>query len=260
MSPSKEERIMSNEHSESNEYMAQNGTSGTELAEHDGEHQQMPIGVGGFGEQGTLPPLTDEGVSKMNSSAFIIAFVLLCTVGVIFFMRSTSAKHNSALAANHEVETEIATILETMIIDPAGNPVNDGTSVINALTEDRTQQQVSVEDVKTNPFILATDGEVTDSGPVQDDTPKLSELEKRRNEARQRIEDASKQISVNTIMSGSNPLASVNGKFVRVGDTIKVGPDKIPFQIEAIDSDGVELTAESEEFDLQLGFTVTLKR
>ena len=157
---------MSNEQIESNEYTTQNGSSGTELAEHDGEPQQMPLGVGGFGEEGTLPPLTDEGRSKMNSSAFIIAFVLICTVGVIYWMRSTSAKHNDALAANSEVENEIATILETMIIDPEGNPVNDGTSVIKALTEDRTEQQVAVEDVKTNPFILATDPEALDKGPT----------------------------------------------------------------------------------------------
>ncbi|MCZ6835287.1 MAG: hypothetical protein O7G85_05880, partial [Planctomycetota bacterium] len=105
---------MSNTQNESNDYNSQNNSTGTELAEHEGTPQTMPIGVGGFGESDNLPPLVDEDGSKVNSSAFVIAFVLVCTSGVIFWMRSTSANHNSAFNANAEVESQVESILQTM--------------------------------------------------------------------------------------------------------------------------------------------------
>lgn len=256
MIPQEGQTIMSNEQYQPTDHAP---LTGNQLAE--AGDTQTPIGTGGFGTGDDLGPIVEESTgSKLNSSAFVIAFLLVCAGGVIFWMKSTTSSNNAALAANSEVEHEIDSLLETMEGAAGRNPLEEGDNVIKALTSDRTERQVPVEDVKKNPLILITD---ENRDAPKNTTPKndtASDQEKKLQAARKRIEDASKQIVVNSIMSGSNPLASLNGKIVRVGDTISVGPEKVKFKVEAIDAGSVELTSESKEFDLELGFTVVLDR
>jgi len=244
------------------------GSAGTglDLTEH--QDSQMPLGTsggggGGFGfsEGGDASPLMEEKPSlKVNSSAAIVGLLLICAAGALFWMRSMSSSNNSALAAPSDVESRIKNFLENADVDGSTADSERGESVINALTENRIEKAVPVNDVKSNPFILPTDtqGAGATGGPVTTKGP--TEQERQRDAARKAIEDAAKQIIVNSIMSGSNPLASLNGKIVRVGDSIAVGPEKVKFTVEAIDADSVELTAGSKEFDLSMGFTVSLKR
>ena len=71
---------------------------------------------------------------------------------------------------------------------------------------------------------------------------------------------AAQDITVNSLMSGSSPLASLNGKIVREGETITIGSDEVEFIVDSIQVDTVILVAESEEYDLKMKFTLGLKK
>lgn len=255
---------MSNEQFQSSSLAPHDGMSGSPDTSHESETvgQQFPIGAGGLDDVDSLQGLADEPVgSKLNSSVVVLGIVVICGGAVLIWMSKIGASNNSAFAANNEMDAQIENFLDTMVVtDEDGAEENN---MLSGLTHDYTERQVKIDEVQKNPFILATD-EVDQAAPIRTHADPIDDenkrWEQRREEAKTQMEDASKQIVVNSIMSGSNPLASLNGKIVRVGDKFTAGAEGIPFVIESIDTNTVSLVAVSEEFDLRLGFTVSLKR
>lgn len=255
---------MSNEQFQSSSLAPHDGMSGSPDTSPDSEtaKQQFPIGAGGFDNVDDLQGLTDEPTgSKLNSSVVVLGIVVICGGAVLFWMKQMSAANTSAFAANNEIDTQIENFLDTMIVTDENG--TEESNVLNRLTHNYTERQVKIDEVQKNPFILDTD-KVDQAVPIQALTDpadyEIRQWEKRREEAKAQMESASKQIVINSIMSGSNPLASLNGKIVRIGDKFTAGAESIPFVVESIDTNTVSLVAESEEFDLRLGFTVSLKR
>lgn len=242
--------------------------SDQQLQEYEGfdQAEQQAIGTGNIlNGDDDFPLVEDESSSKINSSAVIITLFILVSVGAVFGMRTVSNSNNTALGSNTEVENQIEVFLDSMAskdLRNSGGPdklVND-TAILKVLSTSYADSQVKLEDVKKNPFRLSA----FDSSPGQSqDTTAPEGASKRwkanRRELREKIEAASQSIIVNSLMSGSSPLASLNGKIVREGETITVGRDDVVFTVESINFDTVILVAESEEYDIKMQFTLGLK-
>lgn len=245
-------------------------TSDQQLQEYEGfePSDQQPLGSGNFlNVDDDLPLVEEESSSKINSSAVIITMFILVSVGAVFAMRTISKSNNTAFASNLEVENQIEIFLDSMasqnLSDGSGmNSSSSETTVLKVLSTTYSDRQVKLEDVKKNPFITVADASnqaQTQANP----NPGGISLKKwniQREMLREQFIAASQKITVNSLMSGSSPLASLNGKIVREGETITVGSDEVQFTVETILLNTVILVAESAEYDLRIQFTLGLKK
>ena len=242
--------------------------SDQQLQEYEGfEHsEQQPIGVGNIlNDDDDLPLVDEESSSKINSSAVIITLFILVSVGAVFAMRTISKSNNTALASNPEVESQIEIFLDAManksLSDGSGmNSFSGDTTVLKVLSTTYSDRQIQLENVKKNPFIIDPNNanlSQTTSTTGGDSTKKWKA---QRENLREMFTKAAQDIIVNSLMSGSSPLASLNGKIVREGETITIGSDDVEFFVDSIQVDTVILVAESEEYDLKMKFTLGLKK
>lgn len=245
-------------------------TSDQQLQEYEGfePSDQQPLGSGNFlNVDDDLPLVEEESSSKINSSAVIITMFILVSVGAVFAMRTISKSNNTAFASNLEVENQIEIFLDSMasqnLSDGSGmNSSSSETTVLKVLSTTYSDRQVKLEDVKKNPFITAADASnqaQTQANPNPDGIS-LKKWNIQRELLREQFIAASQKITVNSLMSGSSPLASLNGKIVREGETITVGSDEVQFTVETILLNTVILVAESAEYDLRIQFTLGLKK
>lgn len=245
-------------------------TSDQQLQEYEGfePSDQQPLGSGNFlNVDDDLPLVEEESSSKINSSAVIITMFILVSVGAVFAMRTISKSNNTAFASNLEVENQIEIFLDSMasqnLSDGSGmNSSSSETTVLKVLSTTYSDRQVKLEDVKKNPFITVADASnqaQTQANPNPDGIS-LKKWNIQRELLREQFIAASQKITVNSLMSGSSPLASLNGKIVREGETITVGSDEVQFTVETILLNTVILVAESAEYDLRIQFTLGLKK
>lgn len=245
-------------------------TSDRQLQEYEGfEHSdQQPLGTGNIlNGDDDLPLIEEESSSKINSSAVIITLIILISVGAVFAMRTISKSNNTSFASNIEVENQIEIFLDAMasqdLSDGSGlNSSRGETTVLKVLSTTYSDRQVQLENVKKNPFItIADDGSQRQAqANPNPDGISAKRWNIQRELLREKFVAASQNITVNSLMSGSSPLASLNGKIVREGETITVGSDEVQFTIETIQISTVILVAESTEYDLKMQFTLGLKQ
>lgn len=245
-------------------------TSDQQLQEYEGfePSDQQPLGSGNFlNVDDDLPLVEEESSSKINSSAVIITMFILVSVGAVFAMRTISKSNNTALASNSEIENQIEIFLDSMAIkDLSGgsgtNSSSSETTVLKVLSTTYSDRQVKLENVKKNPFITLADNSSQAQAQANPNPDGISSKKwnRLREILREQFVAASQNITVNSLMSGSSPLASLNGKIVREGETIIVGFDEVQFTVESIQVGTVILVAESVEYDLKMQFTLGLKQ
>ena len=245
-------------------------TSGQQLQEYEGiePSDQQPLGGGSFlNVDDDLPLVEEDSSSKINTSAVIVTMFILVSVGAVFAMRTISNSNNTALASNTEVENRIEIFLNSMAVKDlsSGSGMSSSgseTTVLKVLSTTYSDRQVKLENVKKNPFITTADNSSHIQAHANPNPDGISS--KRWNMQRELLREqfmaASQNITVNSLMSGSSPLASLNGKIVREGETITVGSDEVQFTVESIQLNTVILVAESPEYDLKIQFTLGLKQ
>ncbi len=255
---------MSNELINSSNEFPEVASSGGEMQEQPREEhaETMPLGVGLGESDESTPFLDDDAKSGMNTGAVLIVVVVVAAVGAVMGMRALSNSNNAAASTgNSDVENRIETFLENNSEQAAQN--EDGstreTAVIEQLNTVYADRQVALDDVKKNPFITDAD-KVNGELPVVDLNTDNGQraYERARREMQESFEQASKRVVVNTVLAGTNPMASINGKIVRPGGTLKV--DAVEFKIEEITTDHVIIIATNEEFELTSTYTIAVKK
>jgi hypothetical protein len=128
---------------------------------------------------------------------------------------------------------------------PGGD--NDHERVLADLQTIDETVQIPLGEVRQNPFEMVGEGG-EDTGPL----PGESEADRRRREAeaqRAQIADAFSKLHLQTVLSGSTPVARISGQTVRVGD--KVGT---MFMVAAIHDRSVDLLAPDDQtYTLTIG-------
>lgn len=224
---------------------------------------QLPLGSGGFGEaDGPASFEDDTPNSRINSGAVIIAIVILTASASVIGMRAVSKSAGAEIAkGNTEVESQIESFLDTLTTseqNTSATKVSEA-SVMKVLSTPYSEHQIPLEDVKKNPFITNPDDVSTDP---DENNSKNSQTawEQQRTDMIAQYQAAADRIVVSSIMGGSSPLANINGKYVRIGDTLSVEPDSMLFTIKSISGGIVTLYAEVKEFDFKSTYTISMKR
>jgi hypothetical protein len=228
----------------------------------------MPLGARDFGDETALDPLAGARNSrKFGGGGLLIFAVVVIAVAGLFCMRTLTKA-----TAWDSFDTDTEKIIEGFLnsVQENGAPPGDATDLAGAMKDERvlavlsepyTERQVALEDVHKNPFII---GEVvpTFTPDVEDPDPGASVQEARwRQMCQQRraqIEQTGAGLQLKSVIDGTVPLAVVEGRIVRVGDTFTTGPMNVTFRVTAISASAVELVGEAPELNLQVPVTLVL--
>ncbi len=223
--------------------------------------ESVPGELGGFNADPGVDVLAKEGsTKKRRTGALVLILVVGLSLGGLFAMH-TLAKVSAAGGGDTDTEETIEKFLRTVSGDASSNPGSSGgdlvkkhRTVLDVLHDDYTSQQVALFDVQRNPFVLLQPG-------VTPDTPgNATGLERKRAERKADIENAAGQLRLKSIIMGSNPLANVNGRFVRLDEMIAVQNEGIAFRVVEISSDTITLVAEDTDLDLSVETVLYLKQ
>ncbi len=219
--------------------------------------ESVPGELGGFNADPGMDILAKEGsAKKRRTGALVLILVVGLALGGLFAMH-TLAKVSAAGDGNTDTEETIEKFLRTVSGDASSNPGTSGgdlvtkhRSVLDVLHDDYTNQQVALSDVQRNPFVLAQPGMTPDA------LGNTTGLARKRAE----IENAAGQLRLKSIIMGSNPLANVNGRFVRLDEMIAVQNQGIAFRVAEITSDTITLVAEDTDLKLTVETVLYLKQ
>lgn len=250
----------------SNDRTAMHGSSSNEGNMHN-ENASFPLGTGpgdgGFDADSSLDPLAGaETVKRSSAGTMLIIAVIVIAAGGLFSMRFL-AKVSANSQTDGEVEQNIVSFL-AMIDGGPGTKSQDSvlfkndTTVLNVLKESYTEHQVPIENLAKDPFNLG-DGETELVTPEPGDTSNRA-WEQQRREKLQAIEAASKTLQLTSVMLGATPLANLNGKILRVGDTLNLDKQEVVFRVTKIESDSATLVGEDAALNVRFEVTVSIKR
>lgn len=244
-----------------NEPNSQNFSDDTQTG---GEESSLPIGVGESSGGPDLERLyTDQPKRKVTSGVLLIIIVVAIAATGLFSMR-TVTKATAFTGGNQEIERNIESFIKMIRgesaegggLTVAGDDAVGNEAVLRVLTESYVERQVPVEGVQRNPFIIF------DEDPVATPDPGTSPSDLRAQRRRQRqaiFEQAAGRLRLRSVLLGSQPLANVNNKIVRVGESITVLPEEVDFEVAAISADTVTLLAEDPSLDLVLEIVLNLR-
>lgn len=251
-----------------------NEFSGSEpvLADPDGREQQhatMPLGTGNFADETAIDPLAGaQNRRKLGGGGLLIFAVVLIALAGLFSMRKLTQ-----VTAASPIDSDIEKTIEEFInsvgggtgqpqkLDGIAGAMNDE-RVLAILSESYTERQVALQDVQKNPFIIdqvapAFTPDVDDPDTTASD--QKDRWRQMRSDRRAQIEQAGQGLHLKSVVDGAVPLAIIEGRIVRVGDTFTAGPSRITFRVDAISTSAVNLVAEAPELDLAVTVTLTLE-
>jgi len=229
----------------------------------------MPLGTGELpDEAAALDPLASAGTKrKISGGSVLIAAVVLIAAGGLFAMRQL-AEATAASDADHEIELTIESFLKT-ITGQRGPTSRGGQTTVRGqsdralavLTTEYSERQVPLRDVQRNPFIIFQPP--PSAPPTADEIPaQSSQQELRWQQKRQQhqtaIEREGANLTLKSVLGGSTPLAVVNNKIVRIGDTVATSQPQITFRVLSIETDAVKLVSTAPELDLRVTVTLSL--
>lgn len=226
------------------------------------DESSMPIGMGDVSSGPDLAGLQHETPKhRITSGALLIVIVVAIAATGLYSMR-TVTRATAFTGGNQEIEQSIESFLKVIgssdesttssAVDSIGNE-----AVLRVLTESYVERQVPVEGVQRNPFIILNEDVVAPPTGVRDDAG--ARLERQRRERQAVFEKAAGRLQLRTVLLGSTPLANVNNKIVRVGESITVLPEDVEFHVASISADSVTLLAEDPSLDLVLEFGLNLR-
>ena len=230
--------------------------SGGLMSHHEEEPASMPLGVDDSFDDFSGDPSLDAaldpyGASKKGGSGILLFVVLIAVAGgVLWTMRNTGGVLKPS-KANAESVKKVDEALQQL----NGNKNNtkgvkslfqDTNKVLSILSDSNYQNQVEVDEVQMNPFVLRQI--LGTSNKVKDDTKNavLSNEDRQKMEQLKTLQKDLSMMSLQSILSGKESLAVISGKVVRPGN--KIGK----FKVTKITKQAVELTADNHTFSLQL--------
>lgn len=179
-------------------------------------------------------------VGGRSRSAMVAAFVVVAAIGSLFAMRQLGLGPAVSLA---EVAVEYTP-------DEDSQPGISSGKVLADLDRSRRAIQVPAEKINQDPFQLNAEDATEQTPKIDADLARRAELERQRlaREARQQdIETALDDLTLQSVMLGSRPIARINGEVYQIGM-----PVAEYFTVTAIAGREVTLKADNQTYTLSL--------
>lgn len=195
----------------------------------------LSTGGGGASETYVAPK------PKLSSQTLMLAVLLVAGGGLVYGMRLLGVGPLKNIAS--------ATIPDYDMTKTGVSKTSEHKKALEDLNANHTETQVPADQVQKNPFKLA-DSLSKQPQIGQEDTTGKQSAERARRDAEMRkrkIADAMSQLKVNSILGGSNPVARINGEFVRVGEVVND-----VFTVTAIHGRSVDLQVDNQVISLTM--------
>lgn len=227
-----------------NESTIQNSSATMEVDE---SSKTLPLMGGVIGLEPTDPESditsSKSRLNMLSHGTLLLLLVATIAAGSLYLMRVTHVKIervdvNRDAAA--KIEQALAKLANPQAMDSADplRSVNMQTlfhnteAVVSMFTNDQTQHQVPLEFLKKNPFLEIMERPIVVTGLADPIAPKSNTSIE--DQAR-KIDTELRSLRLEMVVEGSNPIAMINGRAVRVGDQLG------RFTVKAINGRSVEL-------------------
>jgi hypothetical protein len=186
---------------------------------------ELPVNVGG-GRRWTL----------------LVGLVFVIAAGSLYLMRKTQTELFAGEAAA-ELESKIDEALAGNLI-AAKDDAQNTDEIVSMFSTDPARQQVPLQYVQRNPFILPTPPPT--EAPAEPAAPSPTDEAQRRAQRVAELKMEIARLKLQTVMQGRFPMAIINGEIVKVGQ--KLGS----FRIDKITERSVELSAGEYQVTLHM--------
>jgi hypothetical protein len=230
-----------------------------------------PIGTGGFDGAPSHDPFASATTQKrVTGGAMLIIAVIAIAAGGLFIMNKLARA-----TAAHMTDTTIEETIESFLkaIQAEGDPsdvdlenLKTGDGAVLAVLDDQAylERQVPLQDVQKDPFIIFEQApDIVDPVVVSVDDltqRQVEEFNRRRADREMEFDRASQSLTLKSVMGGSTPMAMINGKILRVGESIAIRTTdgETTFTVTEIAGDTVALEAAAPELDLTMTYTIQI--
>ena len=215
----------------------------------------MPL-IGGVLRPDDLPEMSESDANAAGGGLsaargmLLLLLVFAIGVGALCLMRRSQLEVAQG-ADEKEVEEKIDQALERLATSFAGadsrlqNGQDNTEAIVTMFGADPARQQVPLEFLKKNPFLLAkpvVEAVVEPTRPVSTGRSAAALKQERIDRLKKQFAD----MHLQTVMGGDRALAIVDGEVVQVGSTIG------PFKVKAINKRTVDLEGEGQTFRLKM--------
>lgn len=207
-----------------------------------------------FMPDATIDPLAGAtGGKKLSGGTMIIVAVVVIAVGGLYSM-NLLAKATAAAKLDAQVEDTIDRFIEGfgdgVRVTEDDHFVNfaPGDGVDEVLSEDRTRKQVPLEELQKNPLVIWRNG-----GEVPPPTHKnaVKALVADCESQRAQLQQICSRLRLKSVVEGSKPMALLEDKVVRVGDSFTAGTTGIKLKVESIATDHIVVSGAAPKCDVR---------
>lgn len=226
----------------------------------------MPLGVGNFDDAVSADPLASRTMQakRLDTGTVLIVVVVLVAGGTLFGMR-TLARMSAGAERQTDVDRTVDKFLQTLAgtaTGPDGTPISldlgETGEVLGVLTEQYTDRQVPLEDVQRNPFQIFEQTAAVE--PIRSGESAEEAFARQQREFEAQVQRVAADFVLQSVMMSSNPLASIDGRIVRIGQVLSSPDGKHEFRVSAIRPESVRLMVENEALDLTVEIDVRVQR
>ncbi len=195
------------------------------------------------------------GPPKKRKGAIVLIVVIGLAIGSLFSMH-TLTKVSASSGKSTDIQKIVDEYLNRLSPDlenpeTASSLIEDHSEVVKVLTDDFRKHQVG--ELSRNPFKVFEPGV-----PMTQDSSEYSKAA-----LQDRFETAADEMRLKSVIGGSRPLANLNGRIVRLNQTIPVelgksGPPVV-FTVIDISRDSVTVVAEEPKLGLRVERVIKLK-
>ncbi|MBG83916.1 MAG: hypothetical protein CMJ40_05135 [Phycisphaerae bacterium] len=231
----------------------------TENWESDG-FEQTPMLEPEFDEIDEFEELPSFARRNRRRPAILMATVFAGGLAAIVIMRSLTGGIGQVMA-NTGIESTVNGFLDFMrdgkSTKPARKQAISPSPFDDLVTDHYASLQVPAESLRSNPFIIPW--------TVSNETHTVlnrSQISPRQRRAirLQELEAATDLLELQLVMTGSNPIATINEQAVRVGDVIRVDDRDMTCILRSVSSHSVQVEILDDMLGLETVVTIPLRR
>ena len=227
----------------------------------DGRAKTMPLtSVTGTAEIPEVDEFESDpvrsGKSLLNQGTLLIALLLGVAAAIIYGMRVSQGEIHSAAStveAEAKIDQALARLSKSQAL-PDDDPLKSGNInklfrdtdlIISMFSSDLTSQQVPIESLQCNPFILTR----AKSEPAIDTQPVSPYRNQRHKKAQQRMQELNKELAglqLQTVIIGNVNVAVINDDLYQTNHTVG------SFKVTKISKMAVDFEADGRAFSLTM--------
>lgn len=225
------------------------------------DDRTMPLTSSEFAPESSMPLSGGSKKRRLSSGTIVILVVVGMAGAGLFGMRKLAVA-----SASGPVLKDYGDLLKEVLGEEGASaasssekPLLPSGDILKPLNVDYVAQQIPVENVQKDPFMLYTEV-IREDVDKKDPPPSIDreqELQQRRKEFRESVQLAASDFKLKSVMGrGESALANINGQIVRVGHAIADPESGFTFKVWSIDAAAVVLVVESSELSLTVEHVV----